>query len=105
MVRGKPVRAQVGMRNLKDDEIVAVWSKHRTQGLNWLLSQFDSVFVVTLESLGTVHSIAVDTRPWRRIIVDSQECYALRLATGMLIYCGGGIGTHIRAIRRVFWDA
>ena len=61
-VRGKPESVQCRLAQLSKEEEVLVWSKHTMHGLNWVISQRDSVFVVILESERTVHTLTVDTR-------------------------------------------
>ena len=71
------------------------------QSLGWIVSNSSGVFLVILESTDIVHTVAVDSRPDRRVIVDSLERYALSLSVQNLQYCGGGPETQVRALRRV----
>ena len=87
----------------KDDEKL-FWSSESQTSLHWLVNNCRGVFVVILESRGCIHTVAVDSRPLRRMIVDSSEPYGVSLSMRNLQICGGGTGTHIRAVRQVMFD-
>ena len=89
------------LQKLTKDEESLVWSGDQDGSLRRLVRNRRDVFLVLLESQYSVHTVAVDTRPLLRIIVNSLEPYAVSLCVRNLKFCGGGLGTHIRAVRRV----
>ena len=71
------------------------------QLLDWILSESRNFLLVIIESSAVgIHTIAVDSRPSRRIILDSAKKYALKLCQESIILCGGDCDlSFVRSIR------
>ena len=91
----------IRLKKLSVDEEREIRSGGSRGSLLWLVRDRRSVFLVILASESCIHSVAVDTRPLRRIIVDSQEPFAISLSVRNLQHCGIGANVHVRAVRRV----
>ena len=90
------------LQKVPDAAQTEIWRSDPCCAMRWLVGEQSGVYLVILESqLGCVHTVAVDARPLRRIIVDTLEPYAMRLSVRALMLCGGGEGVRVRAMRKV----